>query len=226
MPCGCGDRAGGDRVKYAGYIDKQKEDVERAAALRTPDACPTTWTTAQVHALSFEVRQKLTGTGRQTLGQASRISGVTPAAISLLLIHLKKGQSAQGDPCGRQTRMRRRLASGHLSGPATEGLRCNATPALHCAAQRSALLGRPGGPSACPTWPAAALEPGLQPDRRPRADEGRCCASIWLDSLAALLAPLDGPGCRSPARTILDVGSGGRPARRGAGADALPELGR
>ncbi len=44
----------------------------------------------QVTALSFEVRQKLARHRPQTLGQASRISGVTPAAISLLLVHLKK----------------------------------------------------------------------------------------------------------------------------------------
>jgi tRNA uridine 5-carboxymethylaminomethyl modification enzyme len=47
---------------------------------------------AQVTALSFEVRQKLARHRPETLGQASRISGVTPAAISLLLVHLKKGR--------------------------------------------------------------------------------------------------------------------------------------
>ena len=47
---------------------------------------------AQVTALSFEVRQKLSRHRPETLGQASRISGVTPAAISLLLIHLRKGR--------------------------------------------------------------------------------------------------------------------------------------
>ena len=46
---------------------------------------------AQVQALSIEVRQKLARQRPETLGQASRISGVTPAAISLLLIHLRKG---------------------------------------------------------------------------------------------------------------------------------------
>jgi tRNA uridine 5-carboxymethylaminomethyl modification enzyme len=46
----------------------------------------------QVKALSFEVRQKLSKHRPETLGQASRISGVTPAAISLLLVHLKKGR--------------------------------------------------------------------------------------------------------------------------------------
>ena len=46
----------------------------------------------QVSALSFEARQKLDKHRPETLGQASRISGITPAAISLLLIHLKKGR--------------------------------------------------------------------------------------------------------------------------------------
>jgi tRNA uridine 5-carboxymethylaminomethyl modification enzyme len=76
-------------TKYAGYIDKQVEDVERTAQyenLRLPDDLDY----GQVGALSFEVRQTLARHRPQTLGQASRISGVTPAAISLLLIHLKK----------------------------------------------------------------------------------------------------------------------------------------
>ncbi|OYV02096.1 MAG: tRNA uridine-5-carboxymethylaminomethyl(34) synthesis enzyme MnmG, partial [Burkholderiales bacterium PBB5] len=78
-------------TKYAGYIDKQTEDVGRAAHyehLKLPDELDY----AQVPALSFEVRQKLGKHRPQTLGQASRISGVTPAAISLLLVHLKKGR--------------------------------------------------------------------------------------------------------------------------------------
>ena len=49
---------------------------------------------SQVTALSFEVRQKLSRHRPETLGQASRISGITPAAISLLLVHLKRGRFA------------------------------------------------------------------------------------------------------------------------------------
>ena len=78
-------------VKYSGYIDKQNDDVARSAQfenLRLPDALDY----AQVAALSYEVRQKLSKHRPETLGQASRISGVTPAAMSLLLIHLKKGR--------------------------------------------------------------------------------------------------------------------------------------
>ena len=78
-------------VKYAGYISKQNEDVQRAANyehLRLPSDLDYN----KVTALSFEARQKLAAQRPETLGQASRISGITPAAISLLLIHLKKGR--------------------------------------------------------------------------------------------------------------------------------------
>ncbi|MCX7232884.1 MAG: tRNA uridine-5-carboxymethylaminomethyl(34) synthesis enzyme MnmG [Burkholderiales bacterium] len=79
-------------AKYSGYIDRQKDEVDRAAHfehLRLPASLDY----LQVAALSYEVRQQLTRHRPQTLGQASRMSGVTPAAISLLLIHLKKNNS-------------------------------------------------------------------------------------------------------------------------------------
>ena len=78
-------------TKYAGYIGKQTEDVERAAHFEHL-AMPEGLDYSLVPALSFEARQKLNRHRPQTLGQASRISGVTPAAISLLLVHLKKGR--------------------------------------------------------------------------------------------------------------------------------------
>ena len=78
-------------TKYAGYIDKQVEEVERAAHFEGLNL-PSELDYAQVPALSHEVRQKLSRHRPQTLGQASRIAGVTPAAISLLLVHLKKGR--------------------------------------------------------------------------------------------------------------------------------------
>jgi len=89
-------------TKYAGYIDKQLEDVERAAqyeGLRLPEDLDY----AQVSALSFEVRQKLARHRPQTLGQASRISGITPAAISLLLVHLKKGRIKNAPTAGNES---------------------------------------------------------------------------------------------------------------------------
>ena len=78
-------------IKYAGYIDKQNEEVQRAVAYETMKL-PDELDYAQVTALSYEVRQKLARHRPETLGQASRISGVTPAAISLLLVHLRKGR--------------------------------------------------------------------------------------------------------------------------------------
>ena len=78
-------------IKYAGYIDKQNRDVERVLSyesLRLPHELDY----GQVMALSFEARQKLSKHRPETLGQASRLSGITPAAISLLLVHLKKGR--------------------------------------------------------------------------------------------------------------------------------------
>ena len=78
-------------TKYAGYIGKQTEDVERAAHFEHL-AMPEGLDYSLVPALSFEARQKLNRHRPQTLGQAARISGVTPAAISLLLVHLKKGR--------------------------------------------------------------------------------------------------------------------------------------
>ena len=76
-------------IKYAGYIDKQVEEVGRAKAYENLPL-PLDLDYSQVTALSFEVRQKLTRHRPETLGQAARISGVTPAAISLLMVHLKK----------------------------------------------------------------------------------------------------------------------------------------
>ncbi len=75
--------------KYAGYIDKQVEEVERTAH-HEQLKLPADLDYSSVTALSYEVRQKLGRQRPETLGQASRISGVTPAAISLLLVHLKK----------------------------------------------------------------------------------------------------------------------------------------
>ncbi|WP_103044024.1 tRNA uridine-5-carboxymethylaminomethyl(34) synthesis enzyme MnmG [Comamonas faecalis] len=77
-------------AKYSGYIDRQKDDVERAAHFENL-RLPPDLDYMQVAALSIEVRQTLQKRRPETLGQASRISGVTPAAISLLLVHLKKG---------------------------------------------------------------------------------------------------------------------------------------
>jgi tRNA uridine 5-carboxymethylaminomethyl modification enzyme len=78
------------QLKYAGYIDRQAKEVERHEHFENLKL-PAELDYMQVKALSMEVRQKLNKHRPETLGQASRIAGVTPAAISLLLVHLKKG---------------------------------------------------------------------------------------------------------------------------------------
>lgn len=77
------------QAKYAGYIERAREEIERDARheqTRLPDDLDF----QRVRGLSVEARQKLAEHRPATLGQAARISGVTPAAISLLLIHLKR----------------------------------------------------------------------------------------------------------------------------------------
>jgi tRNA uridine 5-carboxymethylaminomethyl modification enzyme len=78
------------QAKYEGYIERQREEVERRAAMESR-ALPATLDYREVMGLSAEVQQKLNRHRPETIGQASRISGVTPAAISLLLVHLKRG---------------------------------------------------------------------------------------------------------------------------------------
>jgi tRNA uridine 5-carboxymethylaminomethyl modification enzyme len=82
------------QTKYAGYIERQRVEVDRHRHYDTM-ALPADLDYAGVRGLSFEVCQKLTLHRPETLGQASRISGVTPAAISLLLVYLKKANRAR-----------------------------------------------------------------------------------------------------------------------------------
>ena len=76
-------------AKYSGYIDRQKDEVLRAAHHENL-ILPADLDYMQVTALSIEARQRLSTQRPETLGQASRMSGITPATISLLMIHLKK----------------------------------------------------------------------------------------------------------------------------------------
>src|SRR6266849_5143086 len=78
------------QAKYEGYIERQREEVARRSKLETL-ALPTDIDYRAVRGLSAEVQQKLNWHRPQTIGQASRISGITPAAFSLLLVHLKRG---------------------------------------------------------------------------------------------------------------------------------------
>ena len=81
------------QIKYDGYIARQKEEIARAQGKETTEL-PEAIDYGNVVGLSNEVRQKLQQHRPATVGQAARIPGVTPAAISLLLIHLKKQKSA------------------------------------------------------------------------------------------------------------------------------------
>jgi tRNA uridine 5-carboxymethylaminomethyl modification enzyme len=81
------------QAKYQGYIARQQEEVTRHQYYEAM-VLPLGLDYREVHGLSIEVQQKLNQHKPETLGQAGRISGVTPAAISVLLVHLKRSQSA------------------------------------------------------------------------------------------------------------------------------------
>jgi len=90
---GCGDDKVAEQVeiqaRYHGYIERQREEIERQMR-NEHKRLPENLDYAQVKGLSAEVREKLNRVAPQTIGQAARIPGMTPAAISLLLVHLKK----------------------------------------------------------------------------------------------------------------------------------------
>ena len=77
------------RAKYAGYIERQQDDIERVRG-NEETALPADLDYTRLSGLSHEVRQKLAEVRPATVGQAGRIPGVTPAAVSILLVHLKK----------------------------------------------------------------------------------------------------------------------------------------
>jgi tRNA uridine 5-carboxymethylaminomethyl modification enzyme len=78
------------QAKYQGYIERQREEIQRQEQYETV-TLPDSIDYREVSGLSVEVQQKLNQHRPETIGQASRISGITPAAISLLLVHLKRG---------------------------------------------------------------------------------------------------------------------------------------
>jgi len=73
--------------KYSGYIEKELEQVEKLKRLENLKI-PATFSFEKITALSMESRQKLTKIRPETLGQASRISGVSPADVQILMVHL------------------------------------------------------------------------------------------------------------------------------------------
>ena len=78
------------QVKYQGYIDRQNEEIDSRRDIETLKL-PDDIDYSKVKGLSAEVQQKLNQHKPETVGQASRISGVTPAAVALLMVHLKRG---------------------------------------------------------------------------------------------------------------------------------------
>ena len=84
-------------IKYAGYIERQKEEISKHANHETTHI-PKNLNYQEVKGLSNEVKNKLIDHTPETIGQAARISGVTPAAISLLLVHIKRLNQKQGAP--------------------------------------------------------------------------------------------------------------------------------
>ena len=96
---GCGEGCGEDpqvveqleiQAKYQGYVDRQLDEVERSRLNETLPL-PGDLDYRQVRGLSIEVQQRLNQNRPETLGQASRMQGITPAAIALLLVHIKRG---------------------------------------------------------------------------------------------------------------------------------------
>jgi tRNA uridine 5-carboxymethylaminomethyl modification enzyme len=79
------------QARYEGYLGRQQQEIDRAQR-HAETSLPTDLDYGNVRGLSHEIRQKLTEISPATVGQASRISGMTPAAVSLLLVHIKKRQ--------------------------------------------------------------------------------------------------------------------------------------
>jgi len=80
-------------ARYAGYVDKQRSDVARASRASST-LIPGDMDFGSIRALSFEARQTLTANRPETIGAASRLRGMTPAAVSLLMVHVKKHRRA------------------------------------------------------------------------------------------------------------------------------------
>jgi tRNA uridine 5-carboxymethylaminomethyl modification enzyme len=83
-------------AKYSGYIERQKEEVAQQASQESV-VLPADLDYGTLRGLSKEVQQKLNAARPQTIGQASRIQGITPAAIGLLLVHLKRRAHAEAE---------------------------------------------------------------------------------------------------------------------------------
>ncbi|MDH4215496.1 MAG: tRNA uridine-5-carboxymethylaminomethyl(34) synthesis enzyme MnmG, partial [Gallionella sp.] len=85
------------QAKYLGYIERQRDEIGRNEQYETL-GLPEDLDYREVRGLSIEVQQKLNKHKPETVGQAARISGITPAAISLLLVHIKRGFRDDSQP--------------------------------------------------------------------------------------------------------------------------------
>ena len=85
------------RARYAGYLERQRDEIERTRRHEETEL-PADLDYGALAGLSHEVRQRLTEARPATLGQAGRIPGVTPAAVSILLVHLRKRERARAAP--------------------------------------------------------------------------------------------------------------------------------
>jgi len=92
------------QAKYQGYITRQQEEVDRRQAQESA-SLPANLDYTEVRGLSTEVRQILSRQRPQTIGQAARLSGVTPAAVSLLLVHLKRTSAKTGKQAPRRKKI-------------------------------------------------------------------------------------------------------------------------
>ena len=84
------------QARYHGYIERQSAEIARSQA-QERTALPANLDYAAVHGLSSEVREKLAAVRPLTIGQAARVPGVTPAAVSLLLVHVRRAAASSGD---------------------------------------------------------------------------------------------------------------------------------
>ena len=194
------------QAKYHGYIERQRAQIARQRS-RDGTSIPAALDYSRVRGLSSEVREKLSRHRPESIGQAGRISGVTPAALSLLLVHLERFRARRRGAGGTQARLKAGAGSRGLRRGFGEG----------CPRRRSRRPGararrRPArAPRRLPA-PAPPLEPGIQPERgaRPRADGSPARAR---QSRRAAAAPGRGaPGRRQRGRPP-GAGARDRPSR-------------
>ncbi len=183
-------------IKYAGYIDRQQVEIARHRE-EEGRALPSDLDYRTVRGLSAEVQQKLNLHKPETIGQATRISGITPAAIALLLVHLKRAQAFP--------------AATRADGPAAYGM--STTLEIDAGLDRLSAAGGavaslpPGARDRLLAYLALLAKWNATYNLTAIREPERMLTHHVLDALAVLphLPALGArPGCR-----VLDVGSGG-----------------